>query len=89
VAATEDVRAALALVALGEAPLGIVYKTDAMTEDDVKIIGVFPKHTHAPIVYPVALTQESKGQGARAFFEYMTSDTAKLVYRRYGFITQY
>ena len=56
VAAAENVRAALALVARGEAPLGIVYKTDAAIEPGVKIVGTFPDDTHQPIVYPMALT---------------------------------
>jgi molybdate transport system substrate-binding protein len=88
VAGTEDVRAALALVALGEAPLGVVYKTDALADDNVKIVSVFSQHTHPLIVYLVALTKESKGPGARTFFEYMTSDKAKPAFRWYGFITR-
>lgn len=87
VARAEDVRAALELVALGEAPLGIVYTTDALAEDDVKIIGTFPADTHPPIIYPVALTIESKGKPARMFLDYMLSDEASAVYRRYGFKT--
>lgn len=87
VARAEDVRAALELVALGEAPLGVVYTTDALAEDDVKIIGTFPEDAHPPIVYPVALTIESKGQNARAFLDYMLSDEAGAFYKRYGFKT--
>lgn len=85
VAHAEDVRAALALVALGEAPLGIVYTTDAVAEDGVKIIGTFAKSAHSPIVYPVALTVESKAPCARAFLDYMRSNDANMIYRRYGF----
>jgi len=55
-AMAENVRAALVLVARGEAPLGIVYATDAKVEPGVKIIAVFPEDSHPPIVYPVALT---------------------------------
>ena len=59
-AMAENVRAALALVARGEAPLGIVYETDARVEPNVKIVGVFPADSHPPIVYPVALTATAK-----------------------------
>ena len=58
VAQAENVRAALLLVARGEAPLGIVYATDAAAEPNVKIVGTFPADTHPPIIYPVALTKE-------------------------------
>jgi molybdate transport system substrate-binding protein len=83
----EDVRAALELVALGEAPLGVVYKTDALAEDTVKIIGIFPKTTHDLIVYPVALTATSKGADAKAFFDYLVSPGAKAIFEQYSFIT--
>lgn len=53
-AMTENVRAALLLVARGEAPVGIVYATDARAEPAVKVLSVFPADTHAPIVYPMA-----------------------------------
>ena len=56
----ENVRAALVLVARGEAALGIVYETDAKVEPNVKIIGRFPDDSHPPIVYPVALTATAK-----------------------------
>jgi molybdate transport system substrate-binding protein len=85
VAGAEDVRAALALVALGEVPLGIVYRTDALMEDAVKIIGTFPERSHAPIVYPIALTTQGKDPAARAFFGYMTSAKSKAVFERHGF----
>ena len=53
---TENVRAALALVARGEAKLGIVYTTDAKAEPKVEVAGIFPEDSHPPIIYPVALT---------------------------------
>ena len=62
-AMTENVRVALALVARGEAPLGIVYQSDAMSEKQVKIIGFFPRDSPPPIVYPAALTAVSRGGG--------------------------
>jgi molybdate transport system substrate-binding protein len=55
-AQAENVRAALILVSRGEAPVGIVYQTDAAAEQSVAIVGIFPEDTHPPIVYPVALT---------------------------------
>jgi molybdate transport system substrate-binding protein len=60
-----------------------VYETDALAEDAVKIIGTFPKATHRPIVYPVAMTVASEGESARAFFEYMISNDAKAIFERY------
>ena len=59
-AMAENVRAALVLVARGEAPLGIVYETDAKVEPGVKIVGAFPDNSHPPIIYPVALTVNAK-----------------------------
>ena len=56
-AQAENVRAALALVAHGEAPLGIVYKTDAASDPTVKIVGTFPADSHPPIIYPAAVTK--------------------------------
>src|SRR5262249_21176092 len=63
-AMTENVRAALTLVARGEAPLGIVYETDAKVEPNVKIVGAFPADSHPLIVYPVALTVNAKPDAA-------------------------
>ena len=62
-AMAENVRAALALVARGEAVLGIVYETDAKVEPGVKIVGKFPEDSHPPIIYPVALTKDAKPRG--------------------------
>ena len=64
-AQAENVRAALALVARGEAPLGIVYKTDAASDPSVKIVGTFPADSHPPIIYPAALTEAGGGQRCR------------------------
>jgi molybdate transport system substrate-binding protein len=83
-AMTENVRAALALVARGEAALGIVYSTDAAVEPSVKIVGTFPADSHAPIVYPVALTAGAKPGGA-AYLDVLRSRDAKTIFERYGF----
>ena len=66
----ENVRAALVLVSLDGAPLGIVYETDAKIDPGVKIVGVFPEDSHPPIIYPVAMTKDAKLEAAKylAFF---------------------
>jgi molybdate transport system substrate-binding protein len=84
VAEAENVRAALALVSRGEAPLGIVYATDAKADPGVKVVGVFPEDSHPAILYPVALTAAAK-PGARAFLDYMTSPPAKPRFEAQGF----
>jgi molybdate transport system substrate-binding protein len=83
-AMTENVRLALSLVARGEAPLGIVYETDAKVEPAVKVIGVFPDDTHGPIIYPVALTATAKSDAAQ-YLSFLRSQTAKSVFENYGF----
>lgn len=85
VAQAENVRAALALVSTGEAPLGIVYKTDAAADKKVKIIGTFPEGSHKPIVYPAAITAESKDDDAAAFLKCMQSAKAKTLFEAQGF----
>jgi molybdate transport system substrate-binding protein len=81
----DNVRGALAFVAKGGAPLGIVYATDANAEKAVKVIGTFPEDSHPPILYPVALTAASKNPDARAFLEYLESDKARPSYEAQGF----
>ena len=80
----ENVRSALAFVARGEAPLGIVYRTDALAEKRVRIVDVFPQDSHPPVTYPIALTARA-GPQAQRFVEFVTSDAAKLIFRKYGF----
>lgn len=84
-AQAENVRAALALVGRGEAPLGIVYKTDAAAEPNVKIIGSFPDDLHKPIVYPAALIETSKNAKASEFLKYLASPEAKTIFEKHGF----
>ncbi len=81
----DNVRAALAFVAQGEAPLGIVYRTDANSEPKVKVVAAFPDDSHPPILYPLAMTAGSANPDARAFFDYMQSDKAKGAYEKQGF----
>ncbi len=85
VAQSENVRAALALVATGEAPYGIVYATDAATDDSVTLVGTFPADTHAPIVYPAALLTEAAEPADRAFFDALFSEAAGASFAAQGF----
>lgn len=85
VAQSDNVRAALAFVALGEAPLGIVYATDAAVEDNVTVIGTFPEGSHEPIVYPAAITAQSANPLAADFLAFMTSDAARAIWVEFGF----
>jgi molybdate transport system substrate-binding protein len=80
----ENVRSALAFVARGEAPLGIVYRTDALAEKRVRIVDVFPEDSHPPIVYPIALTNRA-APAAQRFLDFVISDAAKPIFRQYGF----
>jgi len=83
-ASAENVRASLALVGRGEAPLGIVYETDAKVEKNVKIVGYFPEDSHPPITYPVALTANAKPEAAQ-YLAFLRSGLAKTVFETYGF----
>jgi molybdate transport system substrate-binding protein len=85
VAQAENVRAALLLVARGEAPLGIVYATDAAAEPNVKIVGEFPADSHPPIIYPTALAKEPKSPDARAFLDTLKSSKARPAFEKQGF----
>ena len=85
VARTENVRVALALVARGEAALGIVYGTDAFAEKGVRIVDTFPANTHPPILYPAAVVAASLSPAARPLLEYLRSPAAVPTWRKYGF----
>ena len=80
----DNVRSALAFVARGEAPLGIVYGTDALVEKGVRIVAEFPAGSHEPILYPVAATAGAR-EGAARFVKYMQSRTAQAIFHKYGF----
>jgi molybdate transport system substrate-binding protein len=84
IAPAENVRAALALVARGEAPLGIVYATDARAEPRVMVAGTFPADSHPPIVYPAALVKGARPDAAR-FVAFLGSDAARAIFLRQGF----
>ena len=83
-APAENVRVALAYVARGEAPLGIVYETDAKIDPRVHIVGVFPESSHPPIVYPAALIKDAQPQ-ARAFLDYLGGPDARAIFVKDGF----
>ncbi|WP_299946759.1 molybdate ABC transporter substrate-binding protein [uncultured Ruegeria sp.] len=84
IAQTDNVRAALALVATGAAPLGIVYRSDAIAEDRVGVVGTIPPELYPTIVYPAAVTTAA-GPDARAFLKYLQGDAAKSEFLRQGF----
>ena len=83
-AMAESVRAALTLVARGEAVLGIVYSTDAKVEPGVKIVGTFPADSHPAIIYPVAATSTAKPDAA-GYLAFLKTQAAKAIFEKYGF----
>ncbi|WP_417410058.1 molybdate ABC transporter substrate-binding protein [Hoeflea sp.] len=85
VAQTDNVRAALALVSSGEAPMGIVYASDAVADENVSVVAVFSEETHAPIVYPAAMTASSKAVDAAAFLKVLREPAAADIFRAQGF----
>ncbi len=85
IAQADNVRAALLLVSRGEAPLGIVYATDAAADPQVKVVATFPEGSHPPIVYPVAVTKDSANPDAQAFLTYLRGPAAKPVFEKQGF----
>jgi molybdate transport system substrate-binding protein len=88
IARAENVRAALALVDRGEAPLGIVYTTDALADRGVRIVGTFPSRSHALISYPLAVLTASTNSQTEGFRSYLLSPEGKAVFRRFGFGTR-
>jgi len=85
IAQAENVRAALLLVARGEAPLGIVYGTDAAAEPSVRIVATFPADSHPPIIYPAALTKDSSNADAKPFLDHLRSAKARVSFEKQGF----
>ncbi|WP_310151872.1 molybdate ABC transporter substrate-binding protein [Luteimonas sp. 3794] len=85
VAETDSVRSALTLVARGEAPLGVVYGSDAQAEPRVKVLATFPADSHPAIVYPVARIAASRHPQADAFVRWLDGDVASALFRRHGF----
>jgi molybdate transport system substrate-binding protein len=81
----ENVRSALAFVDRGEAPLGIVYETDALIDRNVRVVDMFPATSHPPIVYPIALTSNAQPAAAK-FVTFLESPAADAVFKAYGFV---
>jgi molybdate transport system substrate-binding protein len=80
----DNVRSALAFVARGETPLGIVYETDAAVDKRVRVVDTFPADSHPPITYPVATTTAARA-GAKPFVDYLFGDTARAAFKKFGF----
>ncbi|MBX9592537.1 MAG: molybdate ABC transporter substrate-binding protein [Hyphomonadaceae bacterium] len=86
IAQAENVRTALLFVSRGEAPAGIVYRTDAAADANVKIIGMFPEDTHPPILYAIALTANATHPDAAEFLAYVRSGKARPLFEAQGFV---
>ncbi len=84
-APAENVRATLLLVSRGEAPLGIVYRTDAVADKGVKILGNFPENTHPPIIYPIAAVGASTNPGNASYIAFLRSAAARPLFEKWGF----
>jgi len=84
----DSVRAALAFVERGEAPYGIVYATDAFASKKVRVAGVFPRSSHAPITYPIARLSAGGSPDAEAFRLFVLSKEGRAIFRKYGFLAQ-
>jgi molybdate transport system substrate-binding protein len=87
-AEAENVRAAMAFVSRGEAPLGIVYSTDAAADPNVVVIGTFPGDSHPPIIYPVGVLAASKNPAAESYRKYLSGLDARTTFIRHGFTVQ-
>lgn len=86
VAQSENASAALRLVSIGEAPLGIVYASDALGEDSITVVGTFPPDSHPPIVYPGALLAGAADKADKAFFDVLSSDAGDATFAQHGFV---
>ncbi|KAB2334506.1 molybdate ABC transporter substrate-binding protein [Cytobacillus depressus] len=85
----KDVRQVLSYVETGNVGAGIVYKTDALTSDQVEIVATAKPDTHTPIIYPVGIIKDSKHyEAAKEFYDYLLSDAALKVFEEYGFTTK-
>lgn len=84
-ARANDVRSAMALVEREEAPLGIVYGSDAVASAKVKVVSIFPKESHKPVEYPMAIIKDHNNATVTGFYEYLKTPAAADVFKRYGF----
>ncbi|MDN0106337.1 molybdate ABC transporter substrate-binding protein [Yersinia rochesterensis] len=87
-ARANNVRSAMALVERAEAPLGIVYGSDAIASDKVKVVGVFPAASHKPVEYPMAIVKGHENPTVTAFYDYLKSPVAAVIFEKYGFTTR-
>ena len=85
VVSADNVRAALNFVAKGEAPLGVVYRSDAVSEPAVRVVDTFPATSHAPIVYPAAVLSDHDTPAAHKLLDLLHAPATQAVFRRYGF----
>ncbi|OKK45535.1 molybdate ABC transporter substrate-binding protein [Salmonella enterica subsp. enterica serovar Typhi] len=84
----EDVRGALALVERNEAPLGIVYGSDAVASKGVNVVATFPEDSHKKVEYPIAIVEGHKNAAVSAFYDYLKGPQASAIFKRYGFTTK-
>jgi molybdate transport system substrate-binding protein len=84
-ARANNVRSAMAMVEREEAPLGIVYGSDAVASDKVKVIATFPEDSHKPVEYPMAIVKGHQTPAVTAFYEYLKTPQAAAIFERYGF----
>lgn len=84
-ARANNVRSAMAMVEREEAPLGIVYGSDAVASDKVKVIAIFPEDSHKPVEYPMAIVKDHQTPAVTAFYDYLKSPQAAAIFERYGF----
>ncbi|WP_455817770.1 molybdate ABC transporter substrate-binding protein [Pseudomonas cerasi] len=84
-ARSNSVRAALALVERNETPYGIVYGSDAIASKKVTVVGIFPKESHKPVEYPLAIVTDHNNARVKAFYDYLKGPEAAAVFKKYGF----
>jgi molybdate transport system substrate-binding protein len=70
----------------GEAPVGLVYATDAAISKKVRVVGTFPEESHPPIVYPVAVVAGGRSEAAKRFIDFLKSPESRAVFEKYGFV---
>ncbi len=84
-ARTNNVRSGMALVERDEAPLGIVYGSDAVASDKVKVVGIFPIDSHKAVEYPMAIVKDQDNKATRQFYDYLKTPQAAEIFKQYGF----
>lgn len=87
IAPAQNVRAALLLVEVQEADLGVVYSSDANISQKVRTVAIFPEDLHEPIEYPIAITKDHANDSVTHFYDYLLSDKAATIFKKYGFAT--